>query len=391
MGGGSQNGNRNLVKMDWPATPTDYRATPWTDPNGIQWIYDATIPAWARYRVASTGGVSSFNDLTDVPAAITAQQDAATASIRKIGTGATDAAAGDHSHADLTNATFDSTPNTIPKRNENGDVEHSTIFVRAITIRNLEDFTGSTTANNLTGTQTYQEPNASGVKALTADTQGRPDALFNATISGTLTVNSTSFTFGTGAAVAFFAALVDGNESTARTELGMTTVGSALAVAATPMEARSTLEEKLYIDDNDAVARSSNNTISDDDVLKNIPLDANSVYEISAMVVMSCLGVPGWKFRLKLSDAASLVSSTYFGTNLFGGGPQQYLITASNGYGVTITRSAAASLYGYHICIQVSTAAAVNLSLQWAQNTSAALPEFAQRKAGSWIKTKKLN
>lgn len=84
--------------MTWPTPPTAYTVTAWTDPSGVQWIYDASIPAWARYRVASTGGVSSFDDLTDVPAALTTPQAAATPSIRKIGTGATDAAAGNHTH-----------------------------------------------------------------------------------------------------------------------------------------------------------------------------------------------------------------------------------------------------------------------------------------------------
>jgi len=37
--------------MNWPLIPTAYTVTPWTDPNDIQWIYDLSIPAWARYLV----------------------------------------------------------------------------------------------------------------------------------------------------------------------------------------------------------------------------------------------------------------------------------------------------------------------------------------------------
>jgi len=59
--------------MTWPTPATDYQFNPWTDPTtGIQWIYDASIPAWARYRVdgggtALTSYVSQVESLPDYP------------------------------------------------------------------------------------------------------------------------------------------------------------------------------------------------------------------------------------------------------------------------------------------------------------------------------------
>lgn len=50
-------------------------------------------------------------------------------------------------------------------------------------------------------------PNLSGKFALTQTANGEPDKLTNGTISGTLTINSTSYTYGTGAASAHRAAL----------------------------------------------------------------------------------------------------------------------------------------------------------------------------------------
>jgi hypothetical protein len=50
-------------------------------------------------------------------------------------------------------------------------------------------------------------PNASGTVALTASTTGVPDKLTDGTIAGTLAINSTSYTYGTGAAAAHRTAL----------------------------------------------------------------------------------------------------------------------------------------------------------------------------------------
>lgn len=51
------------------------------------------------------GGAVAWEDITGVPAALTAAQAAGTASIRAIGTTATTAAAGNHSHAITADAT----------------------------------------------------------------------------------------------------------------------------------------------------------------------------------------------------------------------------------------------------------------------------------------------
>jgi hypothetical protein len=60
-------------------------------------------------------------------------------------------------------------------------------------------------------------PNATGTLALTSSTTGVPDKLTNGTIAGTLTINSTTITYGTGAAAAH------------RTALGLTTLATTTA------------------------------------------------------------------------------------------------------------------------------------------------------------------
>jgi hypothetical protein len=61
--------------------------------------------------------------------------------------------------------------------------------------------------DNLTATRAQQVANANGTLALTASTTGVPDKLTDGTIAGTLAINSTSYTYGTGAAVAHSSAL----------------------------------------------------------------------------------------------------------------------------------------------------------------------------------------
>ncbi len=60
---------------------------------------------------------------------------------------------------------------------------------------------------NLTGERNYTLPNTSGTFAVTASTTGVPDKLTDGTIAGTTTFNSTSYTYGTGAAAAHVTAL----------------------------------------------------------------------------------------------------------------------------------------------------------------------------------------
>jgi hypothetical protein len=72
------------------------------------------------------------------------------------------------------------------------------------------------TTQNLTssGSWGYKYPAASGTFAVTASTTGVPDKLTDGTIAGTTTFNSTSYTYGTGAAAAH------------RTALGLTTLAT---------------------------------------------------------------------------------------------------------------------------------------------------------------------
>ena len=77
------------------------------------------------------------------------------------------------------------------------------------------------TTENLTssGAWVYKYPSASGTYALTASTTGVPDKLTDGTIAGTTTFNSTSYTYGTGAA------------ATHRTALGLTTLATTTPAA----------------------------------------------------------------------------------------------------------------------------------------------------------------
>jgi hypothetical protein len=77
------------------------------------------------------------------------------------------------------------------------------------------------TTQNLTssGSWFYKYPAASGTFAVTESTTGVPDKLTDGTIAGTLTLNSTSYTYGTGAAAAH------------RTALGLTTLATTTPAA----------------------------------------------------------------------------------------------------------------------------------------------------------------
>jgi len=72
-------------------------------------------------------------------------------------------------------------------------------------------------AGNPTDVRDIDFPNESGTVALTASTTGVPDKLTNGTIAGTLTINSTTINYGTGAASAH------------RTALGLTTLATTTA------------------------------------------------------------------------------------------------------------------------------------------------------------------
>ena len=68
-------------------------------------------------------------------------------------------------------------------------------------------FTGRLKTADITADRDWTLPDASGNVALTASTTGVPDKLTDGTIAGTTTFNSTSYTYGTGAAAAHRTAL----------------------------------------------------------------------------------------------------------------------------------------------------------------------------------------
>jgi len=68
-------------------------------------------------------------------------------------------------------------------------------------------FTGRLKTANITANRDWTLPDVSGTIALTAGATGIPDKLTNGTIAGTLTINSTTYTYGSGAAVAHVTAL----------------------------------------------------------------------------------------------------------------------------------------------------------------------------------------
>ena len=134
---------------------------------------------------------------------------------------------------DVTAATDAATPGTLVKRAaSSGNVTLTEVSCNGFELRGPTIYASFASADNLTANRTYQDPNADGVRAITGNTSGIPDALANGTLSGA------TWTFDTGAAVAFFAALVGGNESTARTELGAGAVGDDIFEAATVDAAR---------------------------------------------------------------------------------------------------------------------------------------------------------
>ncbi len=278
---------------------------------------------------------------------------------------------------DVTAATSAATPSKIAKRDAQGGIAFSglTLTDATLTSNGTGDFTIAST-----GSGTITINSGSGLTISGGDV----------TISAAIVFSTNSYTFGVGAAVAFFAALVNGNESTARTELGLTVTGDALATAATPLAARSVMEEKLYIDANDSATR-NNDTYADDDILKDIPLDANSKYEIVAFVVMACTAASGYKMLLSSGGALDTVVATFYGTISSPAAFAQYSWASSTGLSSAQTRSSgAATAFVYQIRIEIATTTARTLALRWAQNTTDAA-QTATRKGGSWIKTKKLN
>jgi len=117
--------------------------------------------------------------------------------------------------ADITDATSDGDANKekLLKTNGSGQLTVGTLVTQgSIQCKDyLYIYSGSNSvaisAENITTSREFYSPNASGTLALTDNVNGIPDKLTDGTIAGTLTVNSTSYTYGAGAAAAHRTAL----------------------------------------------------------------------------------------------------------------------------------------------------------------------------------------
>jgi len=138
--------------------------------------------------------------------------------------------------ADITDATSDGDANKekLLKTDDEGSLTLSYLTTQGSIICNgsISIYKGSNSGSfqseNITASRSYQSPNASGTLALTANTSGIPDKLSGGEITGatfvnasSLTFNTTSYTYGTGAAAAH------------RTALGLGTLATQNADAAT--------------------------------------------------------------------------------------------------------------------------------------------------------------
>jgi len=118
--------------------------------------------------------------------------------------------------ADISDASALNVANVVVKRSVAGKIAATSLGAEsAVTIGT--PYTSSIQAALLSESRVHQTPNAAGTFALTASTTGIPDALTNGTVSGTLTINSTTISYGAGAAAAH------------RTALGLTTIATTTA------------------------------------------------------------------------------------------------------------------------------------------------------------------
>jgi hypothetical protein len=88
-----------------------------------------------------------------------------------------------------------------------GDNRSAIERVRGWFVWFFSTFVGRLKTANITANRDWTLPDATGTIALTASATGIPDKLTNGTIAGTLTVNSTSYTYGSGAAALHVTAL----------------------------------------------------------------------------------------------------------------------------------------------------------------------------------------
>jgi len=220
-------------------------------------------------------------------------------------------------------------------------------------------YTISTT--NLNAERSYEEPNANGTRALTSNTSGIPDKLTDGTIAGTLTINSTTYTYGTGAAAAHVVAL---------------------GLIPTSRVVKATDETR------------SNNTVTADSDLV-IPLEANSIYRVSLY----------YHYVTAISGGSITSYADYTGTLAAGVNAGD---TASIFYGTasgrwvwaTVTpprltnftaNSASPATVAWQFTVMVKTATAGNFRLMWSNGNGAGSGSGSTIvKMGSYIIAEKL-
>jgi hypothetical protein len=173
--------------ITFPASPErlDYTVTPWTDDNGNKWLYQPSVNRWIPFGTGG-GGASTFAQLTDK----------ATADLPTINTPLSQALAGKapstHTHASAaitdssTGGNGEADAGKLVSFGADGELTPSYIVIGTLgsfteTTLSLADSTlshhGTFQVGALTGDVIYTGPSTGGTLALTARTDGVPDAL----------------------------------------------------------------------------------------------------------------------------------------------------------------------------------------------------------------------
>ena len=161
--------------------PAGYSFTPWTDPNGIQWIFNSVKGRWARYRVAATGGGADLSDDTPEPLG-TASAGTSDEASRSDHVHAMPSAADVGAVAEGDAITILRATGGISLQIENNGADDIQTVV--VDPSSLSLGTTRVLANSLGADRTWDEPDASGVRALTGNASGEPDKLTQGTVSG---------------------------------------------------------------------------------------------------------------------------------------------------------------------------------------------------------------
>jgi len=411
--------------------PSGYTETPWTDPNGKQWVADSK-GRWSAYKADTGGGSGAWDDITGKPAAVTALTgtntgDETTSTIKaKLGvstlsgvnTGDQDLSgllststasstyqtqSGMSSY--LTTATAASTYVSNTNAYMFGDalIEGGSLAVQgSVGAGSFIGVTGAMVENTPAGTitaETVQDAinELDSEKAPLSHVHSGADItsgnIATARIATALTtpgpIGGTTASTGAFTTVTASGAVTIGG-GTAITTSGIT--GAQLVAAATPAAARTHIElEETYLPAASDAATRGNNTLADDPVLAGVALAANSRYHIRCLAIFTCPTTAGIACRLALSAAPSAESSQYYGYSTRAGTLDLCNIVQNTCLGGTVTRPPVTnSPLPFYFDICINTTAAITVALQYAQvTTDAGNP--VTRKGGSWISVKKLN